>query len=181
MGVIKTMGRGQKPMPEDFGKALNDNRGENLAGAPGCDSCKQTGFVYAPTLNTIDGRAGEIAQPCPQCRPRHPYKDIRPREGWVILDQRQEPHLTRMARSLGPVGAQYVIDQIDAKKTEMPEEICAILVQKVSEVIAPEREASADVQPVNVEVCSSEPSGPQRGEGHVFEDGSKLDDDDIPF
>ena len=185
-GVIKTMGRGQKPMPEDFGKALNENRGENLPGDPGCNSCKQTGFVYVSMLETATGRTGDFVTPCPSCRHQHPYKDARPRTGWVIMDHKQEPHLTRMARTLGPAGAQYVIDRIDKEKLRFPEEVTNVLVATALKADSPSAVAVVDPKPVESDTADvAFPEVPPNVRDIPLSERERLDmeaqQEDIPF
>jgi len=83
--VIKTMARGQRPMPEDF---MNAQRALNEAyrAAPGvkheCDSCNGTGWIYANLLSN-EGEVKEHAKPCPLCRRGHPYSDAPAKQGWI--------------------------------------------------------------------------------------------------
>ena len=87
--VIRTLARGQRPMPEDFlnaRKALNDAyRSDPKAQEWKCDSCGGTGWIYTNLLSK-EGDVKEHCKPCPVCRRGHPYQDAQIKRDWVELE-----------------------------------------------------------------------------------------------
>lgn len=84
--VIKTMARGQKPMPEDFlnaQRALYESYRTNpIREERKCESCNGTGWIYV-TLVSMEGETREHVKPCPLCRQHHPQQHAPMKRDWL--------------------------------------------------------------------------------------------------
>lgn len=126
--VIKTMARGQKPMPEDFinaQRALYESYRTNpIREDHKCSSCGSTGWVYVNMLSN-EGEVKEHAKPCPLCRRGHPYQDAPTKRDWVETEH-SPFKLEPTAKTVAFIKATFEND-LDYSKS--PKEILAQLTE----------------------------------------------------
>lgn len=136
--VMRTMGRGQKPMPEDFQTAKKAWRykGENeTAAIQECAPCKSRGWMYVTLWSPSLQKHDQFVKPCPSCRPNHPLQRGLPPKGWVEPDgmtpdrETLDGEFRRLLKRVHPAWATKVLKMIEDKKVSYPEWVIQELIK----------------------------------------------------
>lgn len=134
--LIKSLHRGQRPMPAQFSAVYHRLRLEEPKEPERkCLTCDGNHMVTWGFKSFEDGRIEPFAIPCAVCCPKHPLLNAPIRDGWEKLGLWKDTggSVEAMASRLGHVGARYVLAEVEKGRVRYADTLLTTLIHKAGE------------------------------------------------